>query len=161
DNLSFYFVAHISPVVRFGLRYWMILPPALAGLLLGIGRRERTQFWIWIFLPISLAGLLVGIPFSRYRQSLMVMLIPCAAYFLAAVLGWIRRREFRTAGYAGLAAAVGWLLMLGPLARQPRQQYERASEYLVSAEIYHRLGDETKSREMLDMARERFPELAK
>jgi len=32
DNLSFYFVEHFSPVVRFGLRYWMILPPALPGL---------------------------------------------------------------------------------------------------------------------------------
>lgn len=28
DNLSFYFVAHISPVVRFGLRYWMLWCPA-------------------------------------------------------------------------------------------------------------------------------------
>src|ERR1700739_2807339 len=30
DNLSIYFVASISPVVRLGLRYWMILAPALA-----------------------------------------------------------------------------------------------------------------------------------
>jgi 4-amino-4-deoxy-L-arabinose transferase-like glycosyltransferase len=161
DNLSFYFVAHISPVVRFGLRYWMILPAALAGLLLGIWQRERTHFWIWVFVPISLASMLVGIPLSRYRQSLMVMLIPCAAYFLAILYDWVRRREFGKACYASAALLVGWLLMLGPLARQPRRQYERASEYLVSAQIYERLGDEKKAREMMDVVRQRFPGLAK
>src|SRR5262249_14219598 len=143
-----------------GLRYWMILPVALAGLLLGIRRRERTHFWIWIFLPMTLASMLVGIPMSRYRQSLMVMLIPCAAYFLAIFYEWTRGRDFRKAGYAGAALVVGWTLVLGPLARQPREQYERASEYLVSAQIYARLGDETKAREMMDIVRQRFPEFA-
>ena len=161
DNLSFYFVRHISPIVRFGLRYWMILPAALAGLLLGIWRRERTHFWIWIFLIISLASMLVGIPLSRYRQSLMVMLIPCAAYFLAILYEWVRRRDFQKACYGAAAVLAGWLLMLGPLARQPRQQYERASEYLVSAQIYERLGEEKKAREMMSLVRQRFPEFAK
>jgi len=34
DNLSIYFVARISPVVRFGLKYWMIVVPGLGGLML-------------------------------------------------------------------------------------------------------------------------------
>jgi len=161
DNLSFYFVTHISPVVRLGLRYWMILPVALAGLVLGTWRREKTHFWIWIFLVISLASMLVGIPLSRYRQSLMVMLIPCAAYFLATLYEWAGKRDFRRVGSASAALVVGWALMLGPLARQPRQQYERASEYLVSARIYERLGDEKKAREMMEIVRQRFPEFAK
>lgn len=63
DNLSFYFVERISPVVRVGVRYWMILPLALAGLILGIQRRERAHFWIWLFLPIFLCSLFVVLPF--------------------------------------------------------------------------------------------------
>jgi 4-amino-4-deoxy-L-arabinose transferase-like glycosyltransferase len=158
DNLSFYFVAHISPLVRFGLRYWMLLPPAAAGLLLlSLRRRDPSHVWIWIFLPVSLVSLLVGVPLSRYRQSLMLILIPCAAYFLVWLYALISRRQYRGACYSAIALIAGWLLILGPLAHQPRGQYERPSEYVVSAQIYHLLGDQQKERAMLAFIRQNFP----
>ena len=159
DNLSFYFVEHISPVVRFGLRYWMILPPALAGLFLGLRRHEQAHLWIWIFLPVFLAGLLIGIPVSRYRQSLMVMLIPCAAYFLAFLYGLIRRSEFRLASICCVVLLAGWWSVLGPLSQQPRERYERPNEYLLSVQLYHQLGDEPKAQAILDVVRQKFPGL--
>jgi 4-amino-4-deoxy-L-arabinose transferase-like glycosyltransferase len=160
DNLSFYFVEHVSPVVRFGLRYWMLLPPGLAGLCLGLWRRDRRLLWIWVTLPVFVLSLLMGIPVSRYRQVLMLFLIPCAAYFLAFLADLLRQKRLRSFGYSLLALVGGWIAVLGPLARQPREQYERVSEYLVCAQIYHQLGDRVREQEMLEVVRQRFPEFA-
>ena len=161
DNLSFYFVAHISPVVRFGLRYWMLVPPGLAGLCLGIWRRDRGHFWIWVLLPVFVISLLMGIPVSRYRQVLMLFLMPCAAYFLVFLKDLYRQGKLRTLGYGFLALLAGWISVLGPLARQPRERYERASEYLVSAQIYHQLGDAKSEQAMREVIRQRFPDSAR
>jgi len=140
DNLSFYFEQTISPVVRFGLQYWMLLVPALAGLFLTIYRRDRAHLWLWLFLPVLLAGILVGTPISRYRQTLALLLIPWAAYFLSYFWGLLQRRDFRVAGGWGAILLLGWGLVLGPLARQPRQQYERPAEYVLAARICQQLG---------------------
>jgi hypothetical protein len=145
--------------VRFGLRYWMILPPALAGLFLGLRRHEQAHLWIWIFLPVFLASLLSGIPVSRYRQSLMMILIPCAAYFLAFLYGLIRRSEFRLASICCVVLLAGWWSVLGPLSQQPRERYERPNEYLLSVQLYHQLGDEPKAQAILDVVRQKFPGL--
>lgn len=157
DNLSIYFVASISPVVRLGLRYWMILAPALTGILMSIWKRDRAFAWIWLLLPVSGLGLLIGLPVSRYRQSLMNFLIPCAAYFLATLWAFVARREFLKAAYGGATLLAGWVLILGPLSRQPRDQYERPQEYLMSAEIFHLQGEEQKAEGMLEFVRQKFP----
>jgi len=159
DNLSCYFVAHVSPVVRFGLRYWMLLPLALAGLCLSISRCDRTHVWIWLFLPSLLCSVLFGIPLSRYRQSMMVVFIPLAAYSLVIFSGWIRRRDFRAASAYALSVLIGWGLMLGPLAREPRSQYERVQEYVFSAQIFHMLGQAQNEEAMLNLVRQKFPEM--
>jgi 4-amino-4-deoxy-L-arabinose transferase-like glycosyltransferase len=157
DNLCIYFVAGISPVVRFGLQYWMILVPALAGLLLSIWRRDQANLWLWIFLPIILLSFVVAVPLSRYRQSLILAFIPWAAYFLCYLGSLIRRREFIRAAYFGAALLVGWILLLGPLAQQPTDHYERPTEYIFSAEIFHQLGQNQNEKAMLDLIRAKFP----
>ena len=146
-------------MVRFGLQYWMVLPVALAGLYLSIHRREPAHLWIWVVLPILLCSLLFGVPISRYRQSMMVVFIPLAAYSLATLSDWIRRRDFRAASVYGLGVLVGWSLMLGPLARHPRSQYERVQEYVFSAQIFHMLGQTENEQAMLNIVRQRFPEM--
>jgi hypothetical protein len=142
DNISFYFMETISPMVRFGLRYWTILVPALAGLALTLYFRNRAHLWLWLFLPVILAGIVVAPPLSRYRQSLAVLFIPWAAYFFSYVVDLARARRILLATCWGMVLLMGWLLVLGPLARQPRERYERPAEYLITAEIYHRLGNE-------------------
>jgi len=158
DNLSMYFVATISPVVRFGLKYWMILVPGLAGVLLSAWRREPAEMWLWIFLPVVVASVFIGVPTSRYRQSLMIFFIPFAACFVAWLWSRLREREYPKVAFAAAALLVGWGLVLGPFARQPRRQYERAAEYLMAGWVYQQLGDEQRSKEMLDLVRRRFPE---
>jgi 4-amino-4-deoxy-L-arabinose transferase-like glycosyltransferase len=157
DNLSIYFVENISLVVRFGLRYWMILPLALGGLFLTVWKREKVHLWSWIFFAVTLAGILVGPPASRYRQSLLLFFLPWAAYLLAYLFALLRQREFRKLAYSSTALLAGWVLILGPLARQPRTQYERPVEYLISAEVYHRIGNESEAQKMLAIVRRRFP----
>ena len=157
DNLSFYFVAHISPLVRFGLRYWMILPLGLAGLFQSVWRRERAHLWLWVLFPIFFVSMFVGIPLSRYRQSLMIFLIPLAAYFLTLVANFVRQHNYRSAVISVLAVALGWALILGPLSRQPRAQYERRLEYLFTAQIWYRLGDVKKEHAAEDLIRQKFP----
>jgi hypothetical protein len=142
DNISFYFMETISPMVRFGLRYWTILVPALAGLALTLYFRNRAHLWLWLFLPVILAGIVVAPPLSRYRQSLAVLFIPWAAYFFSYLVDLARARRIGLATCWGIVLLMGWLLVLGPLARQPRERYERPAEYLITAEIYHRLGNE-------------------
>ncbi len=154
DNISFYFVARISPVVRLGLRYWMILVPALAGLFLSVKRWERTHAWLWIVFPVILASVLVGVPVSRYRQALMLFFIPWAAYFLAILATSIRGRELRKTVYYGAALLVGYTLVLGPLSQQPRDKYERSVEYTFAVKIYAAQGDQQKAQAMYDAYRE-------
>lgn len=157
DNISFYFVAEISPVVRFGLRYWMILPLGLAGFVLSLWRAERAHLWMWIFLSVFWLSLFIGTAVSRYRQPLMLFFIPWAAYFLRIVWGFVSRREFRAAAYCGVAVLFGWVLILGPLSRQPREQYIRPAEYIGSAAVLRLLGQEQQARAMLDFVRQKFP----
>jgi hypothetical protein len=155
DNLSFYFVAGISPVVGLSLRYWMILVPALAGLFLSIKRRERTHAWLWLAFPVVLSGTLVGVTVSRYRQALMLFFIPWAAYFLTILSASIRRRELQRTLCYGAALLVGYTIVLGPLSQQPRNRYDRPQEYTVAAQIYHQLGDEQKAQAMRALARKK------
>jgi 4-amino-4-deoxy-L-arabinose transferase-like glycosyltransferase len=159
DNLSFYFMAAISPLVWLGLKYWMVLVPALAGFLLMVSQWERGHFWLWLFLLAFLASLFVGVPVSRYRQSLMIFFIPWAACFLAFLGGLIRHREFRKAGCYALALLLGWLLVQGPLAQHPRSNYERPNEYFLAAYIYQQLGDERKVSEMQTLIHHKFPDI--
>lgn len=156
DNLSFYFVAGISPVVWLGLRYWMILVPALAGLFLSVKRWERTHIWLWIAFPVILASTLVGVTVSRYRQGLMVFFIPWAAYFLRILVGSIRGRELRKTLYYCTALLVGYTLVLGPLSQQPPNKYERSAEYTLAAQIYRAHGDQQRAQAMQALARKKM-----
>lgn len=87
----------------------------------------------------------------------MVLLIPCAAFFISQIDDWIRARDFRRMSAAALFLLTSWGLILGPFARQPRDQYERASEYILEAQIYHRLGEDQKALAMIEFIRQKFP----
>jgi hypothetical protein len=80
-----------------------------------------------------------------------------AAHFLAFLRALIERREFPKVAAYGAALLAGWAFILGPLSRQPRELYERPAEYLISAQIFHELGQEQKAQAMLALVRHRFP----
>ncbi len=158
DNVNLCFFGRISPIVRWGLQHWMIITPGLGGLFLSLYRRDVRHAWLWLFLPVMLANVLVGLPFSRYRQFPMVLWIPWAAYFLVELLGAVRQERRLAAVMAGFLA-IGWTLSLGPLARTPREAYDRTTEYLLSVSIYETLGQPENAERMKALIRERFPDL--
>jgi hypothetical protein len=120
-------------------------------------RRDRAHFWLWLFLPILLASVLVGVPVSRYRQGLALLLIPWAACFFTHLVDCARTGQFRAAGLMAAGLVVGWSLSLGPLARHPRQQYERPTEYEIAIYVYEKLGDQAKANATRELIRQKFP----
>ena len=80
-----------------------------------------------------------------------------AAHFLVFARTLLERREFYKAASYGVALLVGWALILGPLSRRPRELYERPAEYMISAQIFHQLGEEGKAQAMLALVRQKCP----
>ncbi|HWN97012.1 MAG TPA: hypothetical protein VNT99_18425 [Methylomirabilota bacterium] len=158
DNVSFYFMEQMSPTVRFGLKYWMILVPGIAGLVLSALQRDRRHGWLWLLFPLLLAGILMGMPMSRYRQILAVIFIPSAAYF-ATWLWMTAKQQPRRAVLGGATVLAGWALCLGPFSRVPKERYERAFDYVLAANIYESAGRLKESEAMKDIVRTKFPEV--
>lgn len=155
DNVSMYYLESISPLVKWGLKHWMIIVPGLAGFIWSVRRKDRRHFWLWVFFPLALLTVLLSVPLSRYRQPLALWWIPWAACFVVALVGCWKAQPRRAAVLAA-SVAVGWLLCLGPLARQPRSAYERPHEYRLAAQIYLQLGQPEKADEMETLLRKRF-----
>ena len=155
DNVSLYYIEKISPLVRLGVKHWMILVPGLGGLILSLCWRDRRHFWLWILFPLTLASVLVSLPLSRYRQPLALWWIPWTAFFIVSI---IRMAAIQPRQAGGLAAAVvaGWILCLGPLARHPRSAYDRPAEYKMALRVYEKLGQEDKAEAMRTLLREKF-----
>ncbi len=156
DNLSIYFMAHISPPVRWGLSHWMIIIPGVGGLILSLRSLDRRHFWLWLLLLPLLAGVLIGLPLSRYRQSLVILWIPWAAWFLV-VLARRFSQNRRTACLMVAFLLLGWTSCLTVLSVVPRSKYERTAEYTLAIPIYVHLGQPDKARELLQLFHEKFP----
>jgi hypothetical protein len=144
-------VERISPVVKWGLKHWMIITPGLGGLLLGILRRDKRHWPLWVLMPVMLATVIVGVPLSRYRQFLMVLWIPWAACFFVQVIAYAREKQTRKVIFMSLFLLTGWTLSLGPLARCPRDLYERSAEYNIAAQIYQKFNQPDKARRMKEI----------
>jgi len=160
DNLSLYYLAEISPFVRFGLPHWLIFIPGLGGLLLGIWKQDRRQGWLWMFLLCLFAGLVFTTVLSRYRQSLAILWIPWAGWFLVACWDAFARKAFLRFSAAGAFLLLGWWFCLQPHPFfRPPQAYYRSTEYRLAAVIYEKRGRPDKVRESLEQLRQRMPNL--
>ena len=156
ENVNVYFMGYISPPVRWGLPHWMVIVPGLAGLVLGVVRGRRQHFWLWLLLLPILASVLMGPPMSRYRQGLMVLWMPWAAYFLWALWGDCRARR-RAAITKTAILVLGWAACLTVFAREPKNRYESSLDYRMAAQLYEKAGDTARAAEMHQLLREKFP----
>lgn len=134
----------------------MTIVPGLAGLILTIRNRETANLWLWILFPIILGSVMIGCPLCRYRQSLALLLIPWAAQCLNHLVKQFETHRYRTAGIWLAVLATGWLLVQGPLARYPKAQYERISEYEFSEWVYKKLGLKEKLTEIREEINDKF-----
>jgi hypothetical protein len=135
NNTSFYYGLEISPVLRFTLRYGVVFPLGLAGLILS-RKGWRTHGLLYVYLLAALAGFIPSRVVDRYRLAV----VPVFLLYGAAALVWFhdafrRRRIAPVVGGLGLVSVLSvaqhvWL----PLARP--EEYARPQEYDMSALLY-------------------------
>jgi 4-amino-4-deoxy-L-arabinose transferase-like glycosyltransferase len=157
DNMSVYFMENFSPPVKWGLRHWMLIVPGVAGLILSLRFKDKRHFWLWLIFAPLLVGVLIGTPISRYRQSLMILWIPWAAYFLITTWRAFYQNR-RLAWTLVIAVVLGWAACLTVFARVPKTQYERPWEYLIAISVYRDEGQTDKAEAMKQLFREKFPD---
>jgi hypothetical protein len=158
--LSLYYLEDISPFVRFGLPHWLIFIPGLGGLLLGLWKRDCRQGWLWIFLACLLASLLMTTVLSRYRQSLAILWIPWAGWFLVCCREALHRKSHVKLSIAAALMLVGWWFCLQPHSYfRPPHTYHRPTEYRLAAVIHEKRGQSEEARKSLERLREKMPDL--
>jgi hypothetical protein len=156
DNINIYFLENLSPPIRWGLKHWMIIIPGLGGLALSLRLKDRRHFWLWVLLLPLLAGVLIGTPLSRYRQSLALLWIPWAAFFLAALGKNIRGNRRAALGMA-IALILGWTACLTVFNRTSKNEYERPGEYHTMIVFYEQQGQTEQAEKWKQLFREKFP----
>jgi hypothetical protein len=135
----------------------MIITPGLIGLLISLFRRDTRHWPLWIVLPALLGAIVIAVPLSRYRQALTVLWIPWAVYFAFRLVQYTQQREWPRVAALTSCLAVGWALSLGPLSRCPPDRRDRPSEYLLSIDLYQRLGQPDEAERMKKILRDEFP----
>ncbi|HEY5997988.1 MAG TPA: glycosyltransferase family 39 protein [bacterium] len=145
DNVNLYYMALLSPLVRWGVPHWLIIVPGVLGLVLSLARRDEAwSLFLVLFLCVAAGVMLVG-PSSRYRQILCVFWIPWAAWYVGSML-----RSARAPRLAGLALIpVGWILCVGTAPHRSPGRIYRQSEFVVAADIYEARGEHDKARAQL------------
>lgn len=144
NNLNFYYALEVSPVLRFTLRYGLIFPLGLAGLILSL-RVWRPHLLLMLYALSSLVGLMTTMILGRFR----LVLVPVLILYGAAGLVWLfdAMRARRIGGgisYAGLFLGVAALQHLVlPIAevRDMDRLTVHRPEYLLAASIYAQDGE--------------------
>lgn len=133
SNHDFAYALEISPVLRFTLRYGILLPLGLAGVVVAL-RQWRRHRLLALYGLATVLGLMVVNILGRYRLVLVPVLI---AYGAAGMVWWGRaawtRQVARATAYVGLVSALAVIQhLLAPLAGYT----PILSEYAISAHIY-------------------------
>lgn len=148
DNPNFYYVTHVSPVVRWGLRFLPVAALGLVGMALSLGRAGREP--LHALLPLYLISLMTVFMLahivSRYRQPLLIVLLPLAGY----AIDWARTRGPKAWG--GVAAGTAAALLLLPWSPPEGYGYNRPAEYIVAARMWSADGEPDLAVEELDDA---------
>ncbi len=133
DNASFdYFLLHASLVSAVGLRFAVVAPLAVVGILL-CGRKPGRAAPLLIAAGSVLAVALLFFPSSRVRFPAVVVLIPLAAYGIAGAVSLARQRRYaRLSALAALSIAASVLVAAPWL---PGASDIREADYAVGNEI--------------------------
>jgi tetratricopeptide (TPR) repeat protein len=106
EGVSFYYGLEISPVLRFTIRYAVVFPLGVAGLLLSLSAPRRHRL-VHLYLAATLGALLFSMVQERYRLMLVPVLILYGAAFLVWLADAIRGRHVgRVVAALGVVLAV-------------------------------------------------------
>ena len=132
DNASFdYFLLHARLLSACGVRFWMIAPLAVAGMILSA--RDPRAAPLFIAVGGTLVVALLFFPSSRVRFPGAVMMIPFAAIGIVEVVSRVRARRFGRLAIASCGVAVAAVLAAAPWF--PATGDLRETDYAVGNEI--------------------------
>ncbi len=115
NNANFYFYGIHAPVLRWApLRFVAVAPLAIVGLAAS-WRRWPLTWPLLVMLASSLAPLVVFGTMSRYRLSLVPVLVIFAAFAAVRLVEWAAVRRWRPAAAAAASTAALALWMARPL----------------------------------------------
>lgn len=132
DNASFdYFLLHAPLLAAIGLRFALIAPLAVAGIILSC--RNARAAPLYIAVGGALAVALLFFPSSRVRIPGAVMMIPFAAIGVARTITIVRERRYARLGVTAVVVAAIVLLVVTPWHGQAGDL--RETDYAVGNEI--------------------------
>jgi 4-amino-4-deoxy-L-arabinose transferase-like glycosyltransferase len=140
DNVNWYYFADRGPLLRWTLRWEMVLALGLVGVWLSPRVARSDQRFLLYFLVISLVSLQYAPVVGRYR------LVPAAVLVVYAgvTLVWLGRAAAAGRWPAAVGAATATLAIAlvsqGLLAEQATRHRARAAEYSLAAQVYIRRG---------------------
>ena len=105
DNVNWYFFADRSPLLRYSLRYQMVLGLGLVGVWLARRRVRGDDRIVLYYLAVSVAGLQLVPVAGRYRLPFASLLLVYAAVTVVAVARGVRNRDWRAVAAPVLASA--------------------------------------------------------
>ena len=116
NNTNYYYYRLHAPILDFTFTFLILGPLSLFGLVL-MSSSWKKQWPILLLLVTNAATMIGFYVLSRFRVSMMVALLPFAAFGIIRIAEWIERREFKKITLTILAliaiVAIIALLFLG------------------------------------------------
>jgi 4-amino-4-deoxy-L-arabinose transferase-like glycosyltransferase len=138
NNRVIEFVTRHSQIYTLAtLRFWLILPLATAGLVIGGGRRQLKSLLV-IFLVVYSATLIPFFINARFRLPLAAILIIFAASAVVTWYRWLRERSFNSKMAVSVVSALLMIPLIRPL---PALEVPDAQAFFNEAEAYRAHGD--------------------
>jgi hypothetical protein len=135
NNANFYYYRLYSKVLAYlPVTFLLLAPLSLVGLVMAIGHRVHCiPLYLAVFLNISTLSVF-GVT-SRYRISLMALLIPFAAYALVQTINWLKSgKRLQVTAALAIVVLVTWWTIWSFLQNRP---LIRNADYLTACEIYY------------------------
>jgi hypothetical protein len=137
DNVNWYYFVERSPILRFSLRYEIVLAFGMLGLWLARADAWRHRL-LWYFLLAGFAALMCKPPvIGRYRLAPTAVLLiyggAAGAWFAREIQG----RRWRPIIGATVAVVLLGLLSASLLGSHERRMRHRGTEFLLAGEVYY------------------------
>jgi tetratricopeptide (TPR) repeat protein len=138
---------------RAAIGFWLVLPLAVAGMIVGGGQR-REKMLLLIFAGVYAATIVPFFINARFRMPLVAVLVIFAAAAVSALATSFRGRSFDRKTVTAIAAAVVIAVVIRPL---PALQATDAQAFFNEAEAYRMHGDFDHAARWYEQALIEFP----
>src|SRR5436853_1475226 len=131
DDVNWYYFADRSPVLRFSLRYDVVVALGVLGLILDRRNAARHRL-LWYFLIATVGGLMYGTIAGRYRLPIAAVLLVYAAMAVVWLAREIADGRWRRAAIAGATALAIGVISAHLLPTAERQSRYRPDEFFMA-----------------------------